>query len=84
MKLGLQIPSFTWPDGPSELRRTLAHIARAAEDAGFTRFWVMDHFFQIGRLGKVDESMLVRLQRVHEISPIEGMSKEVIPAVADF
>jgi F420-dependent oxidoreductase-like protein len=58
MKLGLQIPSFTWPDGPRELRPKLARIARAAEDAGFASIWVMDHFFQIQMIGKPDEPML--------------------------
>jgi F420-dependent oxidoreductase-like protein len=58
MKLGLQIPSFTWVGGASEIRRALARIARAAEDAGFASVWVMDHFFQIEMIGKVDEPML--------------------------
>jgi F420-dependent oxidoreductase-like protein len=58
MKLGLQIPSFTWPGGPGELSPTLARIARTAEEAGFASLWVMDHFFQIEMIGKVDEPML--------------------------
>lgn len=50
MKLGLQIPSFTWPGGPSELSPTLARIACAAYQAGFASLWVMDHFFQTERV----------------------------------
>src|SRR5436305_275376 len=167
MKIGLQIPSFTWPGGPSQIAPTLARIGRAAEEAGFASLWVMDHFFQIGMIGKPEEPMLegysalsflasvtervrlgtlvtgvvyrhpgilvktattldvlsggraylgigafhlqpngtsprqaiehcrglsdagiqhliVSLPRVHEITPIEVMAKEVIPAVADF
>jgi F420-dependent oxidoreductase-like protein len=58
MKIGLQIPSFTWPGGANELPRTLTRIARAAEDAGCASLWVMDHFFQIEMIGKLEEPML--------------------------
>src|SRR2546430_3672717 len=58
MKLGLQIPSFTWPGGSNEIRATLARIGRAAETAGFASVWVMDHFFQIQMVGKPEEPML--------------------------
>jgi F420-dependent oxidoreductase-like protein len=58
MKLGLQIPSFTWPGGPSQIGPTLAGVGRAAEEAGFASLWVMDHFFQIGMIGKPEEPML--------------------------
>jgi F420-dependent oxidoreductase-like protein len=37
---------------------TLARIARAAEEAGFSSLWVMDHFFQIEMIGKPEEPML--------------------------
>ena len=47
----LQIPSFTWEGGPSELAPRLAAIGRAAEEAGFTGVWVMDHFLQIPQVG---------------------------------
>ncbi len=49
MKIGLQVPNFTWPGGPQEIRSKLAEIARTADEAGFSSLWVMDHFFQIGR-----------------------------------
>jgi F420-dependent oxidoreductase-like protein len=58
MKIGLQIPSFTWPGGPSQLGPRLARIGLAADEAGFASLWVMDHFFQIEMLGKPDEPML--------------------------
>jgi F420-dependent oxidoreductase-like protein len=58
MKLGLQIPSFTWPAGTSGLAPTLARIGQAAEDADFASLWVMDHFFQIGMISKPEEPML--------------------------
>ena len=58
MRIGLQIPSFTWPGGASELRTRLADIARTAEDAGFSSIWVMDHFFQIEMVGPAEQEML--------------------------
>lgn len=58
MKLGLQIPSFSWPRGAEDLAPTLARIGQAAEEAGFASLWVMDHFFQIEMIGKPDEPML--------------------------
>jgi F420-dependent oxidoreductase-like protein len=56
--LGLQVPSFTFPGGSPELAGTLARIAAAAEDAGYRSLWVMDHYFQIGHVGPVDQEML--------------------------
>lgn len=58
MKLGLQISSFTWPGGADRIGPTLAEIAQAAEAAGFSSLWVMDHFFQIEMIGKPEEPML--------------------------
>ncbi len=58
MKIGLQIPSFTWPGGPEAIGPTLARIARDADDAGFDSIWVMDHFFQIRAVGRAEEPML--------------------------
>ena len=58
MKIGLQIPNFTWGTGPARIGGTLADIARAAEMAGFASIWVMDHFFQIPPVGPADTDML--------------------------
>jgi F420-dependent oxidoreductase-like protein len=64
MKIGLQIPNFTWPSGPEKLGSRLAEIGRAADEAGFDSLWVMDHFFQIGGperrsgLGPAEDEML--------------------------
>lgn len=59
MKIGLQIPRFTWPGGAAELAGTLANIARTAESAGFASIWVMDHFLQLEpMLGQAEEPML--------------------------
>jgi len=58
MKLGLQIPDFTWPGGAEKLGPTLATIARTADEAGFDKIGVMDHFFQIERVGPPEHEML--------------------------
>ncbi len=58
MKFGLQINSFTWPGGTSEIGPTLARVTRAADDAGFDSIWVMDHFFQIRGVGPPEAPML--------------------------
>ncbi len=58
MKVGLQIPSYTWPGGPEAIAPTLAAIVRTADDVGFDSIWVMDHFFQIRGVGKPEEPML--------------------------
>jgi F420-dependent oxidoreductase-like protein len=58
MKIGLQIPSFTWPGGAAELGPRLAQIARSADDAGFASIWVMDHLFQIPMVGPAEREML--------------------------
>jgi F420-dependent oxidoreductase-like protein len=58
MKIGLQIPSFTWPGGPAGIAGTLGDIARAADSAGFSSLWTMDHFFQIGPVGPPENEML--------------------------
>ena len=58
MKLGLQIPYFTFPDGPPALGPKLAEIATTAEGAGFDSLWVMDHYFQIPPVGAAELDML--------------------------
>ncbi len=58
MKIGLQVPNFTYPGGPQRLAATLADIARTVDDAGFYSLWVMDHFFQISVVGPPENDML--------------------------
>ena len=58
MKVGLQLPSFTWPGGAEAIAPTLARVCREADDAGFDSIWVMDHFFQIRGVGRPEEPML--------------------------
>jgi F420-dependent oxidoreductase-like protein len=58
VRIGLQIPDFTWPGGPHSMGVDLATIARTAEESGFSLLAVMDHFFQIGMLGPPEKDML--------------------------
>lgn len=58
MRIGLQIPSFQWPGGSSEIGARLADIGRTADEAGFASLWVMDHFFQISMVGPPEDPML--------------------------
>ncbi len=58
-RLGLQIPSFTYPDtGPAELFAAIARQAAEAETSGFDTVLVMDHFYQLPMLGQPDDYML--------------------------
>jgi F420-dependent oxidoreductase-like protein len=47
MRVGLQLPSFSFPGWPASIAPTLAEVAAAAEGAGFASLWVMDHLFQL-------------------------------------
>jgi F420-dependent oxidoreductase-like protein len=65
MRIGLQIPSFTWPGGPSAIAPTLRDVAQAADEGGFASLWVMDHFFQIPILGPAEQEMLEGYGALH-------------------
>jgi F420-dependent oxidoreductase-like protein len=58
MKIGLHIPDFTWQGGDAAIGRTLAEVARTADEAGFDRISVMDHFYQIRAHGPAEHAML--------------------------
>ena len=58
MKLGLQIPYFTYPGGPAHLGETFGRIAQDADAAGFHSLWVMDHWWQLGGWGPPNIEML--------------------------
>src|SRR3954447_16754378 len=74
MRIGLQIPSFTWPGGTAEIGQRLADIAKTADDAGFASVWVMDHFFQIGMVGPPEDPML---EGYSALSYLAGLTKHV-------
>ena len=55
---GLQLPKFTFPVPDDQLFEHMAGMATAADDAGFSSLWVMDHFYQLPGLGGADDKML--------------------------
>lgn len=58
IRLGYQIPNFTYGTPVAELFPTVVQQARDAEDAGFDAVFVMDHFYQLPGIGAPDEPML--------------------------
>ena len=59
-RLGYQIPNFTYPAGTNIFDSVVAQ-AKAAEDAGFDRVLVMDHFYQLPGIGAHTEPISARV-----------------------
>lgn len=60
MKLGLHYWNFSTPQDAGAIAATLGETARAAEQAGFSAFTVMDHYFQMemDQMSTAEEPML--------------------------
>jgi len=58
IRLGYQIPNFSYGTPVAQLFPTVVAQAREAEDAGFDAVLVMDHFYQLPGLGTPDQPML--------------------------
>ena len=58
MKLGLHYWNYSIPSDPAEMATTLSETARIADEAGFSGFSVMDHYFQMEHAGSAAEPML--------------------------
>ncbi|MEB3051785.1 LLM class F420-dependent oxidoreductase [Mycolicibacter sp. MYC123] len=58
IRLGFQIPNFSYGTPVSELFPTVIAQAREAEAAGFDAVFLMDHFYQLPMLGSPDQPML--------------------------
>lgn len=58
IRLGFQIPNFSYGTDVSELFPTVIAQAQEAEAAGFDAVFVMDHFYQLPMLGTPDQPML--------------------------
>ena len=58
IRLGFQIPNFSYGTGIEQLFPTVIAQAREAESAGFDSVFVMDHFYQLPMLGDPDQPML--------------------------
>jgi F420-dependent oxidoreductase-like protein len=58
-RLGYQIPNFTYPGvAANDIFAKLVEQVRAAEDSGFDRVFLMDHFYQLPGIGDPDDYML--------------------------
>lgn len=75
MKIGLQVPNFTWPSGAAGIAEKLAEIARTADDGDFSSLWVMDHFFQLG--GDFGEPESEMLEAYSTLTYLAGLTKNV-------
>ena len=75
MRIGLQVSNFTWPNQPASIGPTFAQIATTVDQGGFSSLWVMDHFFQIGQIGKPDEPML---EGYTALGYLAGLTKNVM------
>jgi F420-dependent oxidoreductase-like protein len=58
IRLGYQIPNFSYGTGADQIFPTVLAQAREAEAAGFDAVLVMDHFYQLPGLGQPSEPML--------------------------
>ncbi|MFI9271522.1 LLM class F420-dependent oxidoreductase [Kitasatospora sp. NPDC052896] len=59
MKLGLHYWNFSTPADPALIAPTLARTARTAEQAGFSSFTLMDHYFQMEHFGSAAEEPML-------------------------
>lgn len=73
MRVGLQIPRFTWGDA-NTIAPKLNEIAPLVDQGGFYSLWVMDHFFQIPGVGEPQEPML---EGYSALSYLAGLTKNV-------
>ena len=75
IRMGLQLPLFTYPNvADRDLFGRITAIAQAGETAGFDSIWVMDHFYQLPGLGKPHEPML---EAYTLLSALAGVTKNV-------
>jgi F420-dependent oxidoreductase-like protein len=58
IRLGYQIPNFTYPGTAADIGPTVIAQAREAESSGFDTVLVMDHFYQLPGIGAPEEPML--------------------------
>ena len=58
IRLGFQIPNFSYGTPISELFPTVIRQAKEAEEGGFDTVLLMDHFYQLPMLGTPDQPML--------------------------
>jgi F420-dependent oxidoreductase-like protein len=58
MRIGLELAEYGWASGTAEAGRTLAQLARVAEDTGFDLIGVGDHLWQGPHAGGPEKPLL--------------------------
>jgi F420-dependent oxidoreductase-like protein len=58
VKLGIHYWNYSTPADPAAIAPTLAATAKVVDQAGFSTFTVMDHYFQMDHSGSAAEPML--------------------------
>jgi F420-dependent oxidoreductase-like protein len=58
MEIGLHVPHFAWPEGPTGIAKTLGAVSERADEAGFASLSVMDHWFQMDEYAPATDPML--------------------------
>ena len=76
MKIGLQMPYFTYPGsgGQEKLGETFGRIAQDADNGGFYSLWVMDHYFQLAGFGPPELEMM---EAYSTLSFAAGVTKKI-------
>jgi F420-dependent oxidoreductase-like protein len=57
VKLGLHLANYSFVDNTADFPRKIDEIVTGAEEAGFDRLSVMDHYFQIPQIGPPETEM---------------------------
>jgi F420-dependent oxidoreductase-like protein len=58
VRLGYQIPHFSYGGPPSEIFPTVLRQVKEAEASGFDSAYLMDHFYQVNQIGHPDDPVL--------------------------
>ena len=74
MKLGLHYWTYSTPADPASIAATLGETARIAEQAGFSKLSVMDHYFQMEMPGRTSaaEPMLEAYTTLGYVAAMTG------------
>jgi alkanesulfonate monooxygenase SsuD/methylene tetrahydromethanopterin reductase-like flavin-dependent oxidoreductase (luciferase family) len=48
MRISVNLTNYSWPGGPSAMRRELSNLADRADELGVDTIWVTDHLIRAG------------------------------------
>jgi alkanesulfonate monooxygenase SsuD/methylene tetrahydromethanopterin reductase-like flavin-dependent oxidoreductase (luciferase family) len=95
VKLGLHYWNYSTPADPARIATTLGGTARVAEQAGFSGFSVMDHYFQMHmegvrflaateRYAALGVTDLEVMPDRHPVEFAEQVAERVLPRLANL